>query len=99
MRTSLRFARPTIAVSFARKPRPFNASRSRFRLPRTPPATIVRVILLATFAIAASAWALAYHFTHLLPPLRVPVAPTAAPTYDADAGEIPVPELIAPSRD
>jgi hypothetical protein len=47
-------------------------------------------------AIAGAAWALARHYTHTLPPLRVPFVPAAAPTYDADAGETPVPDTLAP---
>jgi hypothetical protein len=41
-------------------------------------------------------WALVRHYTHTLPPLRVPVVPATAPTYDADAGETPVPDTLAP---
>jgi len=51
-------------------------------------------VLLGLFAIAGAAWALVRHYTHTLPPLRVPVAPVAAPTYDVDAGEVPVPETV-----
>jgi hypothetical protein len=51
-------------------------------------------VLLGLIAIAGAAWALARHYTYPLPALRVPIAPTAAPTYDADAGEVPVPELL-----
>jgi hypothetical protein len=60
-----------------------------------PPATLVlRTALLGLVAIAGAAWALVRHYTHTLPPLRVPVVPAAVPTYDADAGEVPVPETL-----
>jgi hypothetical protein len=54
---------------------------------------MVRLIVFALVAIAGAAWALVRHYTHPLPPLRVPVT-SSAPAYDADAGEIPVPETI-----
>jgi hypothetical protein len=47
-------------------------------------------------AIAGAAWALTRHYTHELPPLG---GPRTAPTYDADAGEMPVPEIIAHDGD
>jgi hypothetical protein len=56
----------------------------------------LRALLLGTIAIAGAAWALVRHYTHPLPPLRVPLTPSSAPTYDADAGEMPVPEMDLP---
>jgi hypothetical protein len=53
----------------------------------------VRVYFLALLAIAGAAWALVRHYTHELPPLHRSVAPSPAPTYDPDAGEMPVPDL------
>jgi len=53
----------------------------------------LRTVLLGFLAIAGAWWALVRHYTHALPPLRVPV-PAATPTYDADAGEIPVPDTF-----
>ena len=54
---------------------------------------------LALAAIAAAAWGLVRHYTVVLPPMHVPVPASAgaapAPTYDADAGELPVPEWAA----
>jgi hypothetical protein len=44
-------------------------------------------------AIAGAAGALVRHCTHAPVPMRVPVA-RPAPTYDADAGEVPVPEYL-----
>jgi hypothetical protein len=45
-------------------------------------------------AIAGTAGELVWHYTHELPPLRVPRTAAPAPTYDADAGEMPVPDLV-----
>jgi len=53
----------------------------------------MRILVLAIAGILAAAWALASHSTARMPPLRVPVEPKPAPTYDADAGEFPVPEI------
>lgn len=74
---------------FGRKP---DRKVSRHLRARPVPRTLlVRTVLVGLLAIAGAAWALARHYTHALPPLRVPV-PATAPTYDADAGEFPVPE-------
>jgi hypothetical protein len=51
----------------------------------------LRLILFAALAIAGAAWGLRRHMTAVPAPMRVP-AP--APTYDADGGEIPVPDLV-----
>jgi len=81
-------------VSFARNPqRSFRPGRGRFGPSRIPPLSVVRFFLLAALGIVGATWALVRHYTHPLPPMRVPVPPAAAPTYDPDAGEIPVPEL------
>jgi hypothetical protein len=81
-------------VSFAKNPRrAFEPKRSRFVLPRFPPAAVVRFVLLAALGIVAAAWALAWHYTSTPPPLRRAAPPGAMPTYDPDAGEIPVPDL------
>jgi hypothetical protein len=56
---------------------------------------LVRTAAFGLVAIAGAAGALVRHYTLELPPMRVPVTPRAAPTYDADAGEIPVPEFFA----
>ena len=58
-----------------------------------PLATIVRVLLLAALGAVGAGWGLARHYTAKLPPMQVPVQPASAPTYDSDAGELPVPEL------
>ena len=58
---------------------------------------VVRALLLGSIAIAGAAWAIVRHYTLAPAPMLVPV-PSAAPTYDADAGEIPVPEVLEPGR-
>jgi hypothetical protein len=88
-------------VSFAKTPqRSFQPGRGRFHLPRVPPFAVVRFVLLAALGIAGAVWGLVRHYTHPLPPMRVPVSPAPAPTYDPDAGEMPVPdfELGEPSE-
>ncbi|HXN31634.1 MAG TPA: hypothetical protein VN894_07230 [Polyangiaceae bacterium] len=57
---------------------------------------LVRVVAFAAFVVFAAAWALARHYSLTPPPMRVPVHPTAAPTYDIEAGELPVPETLEP---
>lgn len=54
---------------------------------------LLRVALLAILAAVAAIWAIAYHYTVRLPPMLKPVGTAPSATYDADAGEIPVPEL------
>jgi hypothetical protein len=54
---------------------------------------MVRTVVFALVAIAGAAGALVRHCTHAPVPMRVPV-PRAAPTYDADAGEVPVPDYL-----
>ena len=79
-------------MSFAKKPE---------RRPITKPVRgasvgsglLLRTLLVGLLAIAGAAWALARHYTHTLPPLRVPVAPREVPTFDPDAGEFPVPDF------
>jgi len=68
---------------------------SRFKLPKLPPAVVVRFFVLALVGVIAAVWGIVHHYTTHLPPVRVPVpaTPSAAPTYDVDAGELPVPEI------
>jgi hypothetical protein len=81
-------------VSFIKNSqRSFDPGRSRFALPRAPSLAMLRIALLALLGIVGAGWALARHYTNRLPPMRVPVQPSTAPTYDPDAGEIPVPDL------
>lgn len=82
-------------MAFAKgQPKRFDASGgARFKLPKLPPATVVRFFLLALVGVAGAVWAIVHHYTAQLPPMRVPVPPSAAPTYDVDAGEVPAPEI------
>lgn len=82
-------------MAFAKQQqRRFDASGgSRFKLPKLPPAAVVRFFVLALVGVIGAVWAIVHHYTTQLPPMRVPVAPSAAPTYDADAGELPAPEI------
>jgi hypothetical protein len=66
---------------------------ARFKLPKLPPAVVVRFFVLALVGVISAVWAIVHHYTTRLPPMLVPAAPSAAPTYDADAGELPVPEI------
>src|ERR1019366_9203094 len=61
--------------------------------PRVPLATVVSLLLLATLAAIGAAWGVARHYTAKLPPMHVPAQPADAPSYDADAGEVPAPDL------
>ncbi|HLK37834.1 MAG TPA: hypothetical protein VKU41_13830 [Polyangiaceae bacterium] len=58
---------------------------------------VVRALILGSIGIAGATWALVRHYTRTPAPMLVPV-PSAAPTYDADAGEMPVPEVLGPGR-
>ena len=80
-------------MSFAKKPERRPVTKPAFRGASVASGLLLRTLLVGLLAIAGAAWALARHYTHTLPPLRVPVAPREAPTFDADAGEFPVPEL------
>jgi hypothetical protein len=73
--------------------RRFDPGRARFVLPPFAMSPMMRVVGLAIAGILAAAWALANHSTAHMPPMSVPVAPKPAPTYDADAGETPVPDF------
>lgn len=82
-------------MSFAKNDRRrFDPHRAPpFALPRRPTVQVVRVVLLALLAAAAATWAIAYHYTVELPPMRKPVGAAPSATYDPDAGEMPVPEI------
>ncbi len=54
---------------------------------------MVRFFVLALVGVAAAIWGIVHHYTTRLPPVLVPATPSAAPTYDVDAGELPVPEM------
>jgi len=83
---------------FARKAATKGAA-SRLRPEPVPRGLLVRALLFGLLAILGAAWALHRHYTVTPPPMLVPVTPRAAPAYDADAGEIPVPdEWLDPAR-
>jgi hypothetical protein len=83
-------------VGFSKKSRRFDETRPRPRVSPSPVSAseLARTILFGVLVAIAAAWGLARHCTRPIEPLRVPAAPAAAPTYDADAGEIPVPDTI-----
>jgi len=76
---------------FARKPVRPGVAR-RLRPEPVPRGMLVRTFVFGALAIVGAAWALARHYAVKPPPMLVPLSPRTAPTYDADAGEIPVPE-------
>ena len=82
-------------MGFANKDRRrFEPHRAqRFTMPRIPPGSLLRAMLLAALGIVGAGWALVNHYTARHPPMLVPVQPAPTPTYDADAGEMPVPEI------
>jgi hypothetical protein len=84
-------------VSFAKNNRRrFEAGRSRFVLPPLVTSPIVRYVVYALLALGAAIYGLASHYGAKLPPMHRTVTPPPAPTYDADAGEMPVPEFVSP---
>jgi len=83
-------------MSFAKKPeRPKRRPASiPFAGASLSKGLLVRTLIVGLIAIGGAAWALDRHYTHALPAMRVPSTPRAAPTYDADAGEFPVPDIF-----
>lgn len=61
-----------------------------------PTTALARAMLLAALGVAAAAWALERHYAAIRPPMLVPssAAPRGSPTYDVDAGEMPVPDTF-----
>jgi hypothetical protein len=83
----------TIAVSFAKNDRRrFEPGRARFVLPSFVTSPMVRLFVFALAALVAAVYGLLRHYTTPVQPMIVPYTPPPAPTYDADAGEYPVPE-------
>jgi hypothetical protein len=82
-------------MAFAKQERRrFDASGgSRFKLPKLPPAVVVRFFVLALVGVIGAVWAIVHHYTTHPAPMLVPATPSAAPTYDVDAGELPAPEI------
>jgi hypothetical protein len=76
---------------FARKAAS-KGTASRLRPEPVPRSLFVRTAFFGVLAILGAVWALYRHCTVSPPPMLVPVTPRPAPTYDADAGELPVPD-------
>jgi hypothetical protein len=53
---------------------------------------MVRLFVFALAAFVGAVYGLVRHYTMPVPTPPQPVLPAPAPTYDADAGEYPVPE-------
>lgn len=86
--------RATVAMGFATKDRKrFDPHVAPRAAARGGTATVVRAVLLAVLGILAAGGGLAYHFTAKRAPMVVPARPSPSATYDADAGEIPAPDL------
>ncbi len=84
-------------MTFAKNQRRrFEAGRSRFVLPPLFSSPLVRYVVYALVALAFAAYGLVRHYSTKLPPVRHSGTPPPAPTFDADAGEVPVPEIVAP---
>lgn len=72
--------------------RRFEPGRARFVLPRLAASPMMRLFVFALVALVAAVYGLVRHYTMPAPPTPIPFTPPPAPTYDADAGEYPVPE-------
>jgi len=80
-------------VSFTKNDRRrFEPQRARFVLPRLAASPMVRLFVFALAALVAAVYGLVRHYTMPVPPPPQPVVAPPAPTYDADAGEMPIPE-------
>ena len=80
-------------MSFTKNDRPrFAPARARFVLPPLATSPMVRLLAFALVAFVAAVYGLARHYGAPRPPMTAPATPTTAPTYDADAGELPVPD-------
>jgi hypothetical protein len=78
-----------------KKQRRFEAGRTRFALPALAASPVVRYLVYALLAVAAAIYGILSHFSGAPPPpMHRPATPPPAPTFDADAGEIPVPETF-----
>jgi hypothetical protein len=81
-------------VSFTKNDRRrFEPQRARFVLPRLAASPMVRLFVFALAALTAAVYGLVRHYTPPMPPTPQPVTAPPAATYDADAGEIPIPEM------
>jgi hypothetical protein len=80
-------------VSFAKnRRRRFEPGRPRFVLPPFAASPMLRLVFFALAALLAALYGVVRHYTTPTPTMFVPLSPATAPTYDADAGEWPVPE-------
>jgi hypothetical protein len=82
-------------VSFTKNDRRrFAPARARFVLPPLAASPMLRLLAFALVAFGAAVYGLVRHYgTPPPPPMLAPMTPSTAPTYDADAGEMPVPEM------
>ena len=81
-------------MGFVNKPSGFEAPGARRQVPPAPRAgTLIRIILLAVLVAIAAGWAVAHHYSSR-PWVLTPAAAPTGPTYDEDAGELSVPEVI-----
>jgi hypothetical protein len=83
----------SVSVSFAKnRRRRFEPGRPRFVLPPFAASPMVRLVAFALAALVAAVYGVVRHYTAPTLPMFFPALPAPAPTYDADAGEWPVPE-------
>jgi hypothetical protein len=86
-------------VTFSKKKRPPSSSSiaargsARFVLPPLLSSPVARYVVYAALALVFAAYGLVRHYTNAMPPMHRAVAPPPAPTFDEEAGEVPVPEL------
>ena len=81
-------------MGFVNKPSAFEAPGARRQVPPAPRlGAVIRIILLAVLVAMAAGWAAARHYSKGPRVLTPAVGPTD-PTYDEDAGELSVPEII-----
>ncbi|MGD0528586.1 MAG: hypothetical protein ABSE49_25855 [Polyangiaceae bacterium] len=72
--------------------RRFEPGRAHFVLPSLAASPMMRLFAFALVAFVAAVYGLVRHYTMKPPPTPAPAVAPPAPTYDADAGEYPVPE-------
>lgn len=81
-------------MTFAKKPRRrFEPTAARFALPPLLASPMLRLMVFALAGVAGAVYGLVRYYTRPMAPLVVTVVPPPSPTYDADAGEWPVPDL------
>jgi hypothetical protein len=80
-------------VSFTKNNRRrFEPGRAQFALPRLVASPMMRLFVFALAAFVAAVYGIVRHYTMAPPPTPAPALAPPAPSYDADAGEYPVPE-------